>query len=165
MPISFRRERNLRSAVVILILLANHTILDIGVKKLYGGQENRHSQSPHIKCIINASDLTWRTEAVSALVFVVTQCEETNGLTVMPSLHLAPLPRQSGPNHGECWARFNLTTGATTKESQVMSPTAETKTRSVRLSPTKLLWGPRRHPFGRFKISQRPYVLAGTVSA
>src|ERR1700688_4883410 len=132
---------NLRSTIVILVLLANHTFLDVGVKKLYGGQENRHSQSPQIKCLISASDLTWRTEAASTLVFVVTQCEGTNGLTVMPSLQLAPLLRQSGPDHGEYWAPFNFTTGATTKESQVMSPTAETQTRSVRLSPTKLLWG------------------------
>jgi hypothetical protein len=130
----------LKSTMVILMLLANHASPDSGVKNPYGGQENRDGQSSQIKCTISPSDLTWRNEAAGTSVFVAAQCQGIGGFTVLSSLHLTPLPTQSGPDHGEYWAPFNLTTGASTKKSQVVSPAAGTQTRSVRLLPTTLLW-------------------------
>jgi hypothetical protein len=149
----------LRSTIVILMLLANHTSLDGRVKNLYGGQEDRDGQSSQIKCTIRTSDLTWRTETVGTTVLVVIQCQGTSGFTVMPSLHLVPLPRQSGPDQGEYWAPFNLTTGASTKKWQVVSPTTETHTRSVRLPPTKLRWASTKSsvwPFQEFTKTVLP---------
>jgi len=168
----------LRFTMVILMLFANHVSRDSGVKNPYGRQENEDGKNSQIKCTISTSDLTWHNEAAGTSVFVVTQCQGIRGFTVMPSLHLAPLPTPSGPDHGEYWAPFNLTTGASTKESQIVSPSTETQMRSVRLLPTKLLWAPTKSsvwpsqnfaktvPYGRYSLRLELEVNGGkTVSS
>ena len=164
--------------MAILILFANHVSPASGAKNPYGWQENEDGQISKIKCTISTSDLTWRNEVAGTSVFVVTQCHGTSGFTVMPSLHLAPLTANSGLDHGEYWAPFNLTTGASTKESQTVSPSTETQIRSVRLLPTKLLWAPTKSsvwpsqnfaktvPSGRYRLRLEIEVNGGkTVSS
>lgn len=101
-------------------------------------QEMGNDQSPKLKCTVSINNSRWRTGNQGAEISVEIQFQGTTELSVMPSVHLAALPKKHDLEQSEYWAPFAIPTGASTKEQQKVS--AAGRVHSVRLAPTQLLW-------------------------
>jgi hypothetical protein len=88
--------------------------------------------------------VNWRFEKTGAAVALEIQFQGARELSVMPSLRLIALPKKHGLDQTEYWAPFNITNGASAKESQKLTPADGAKPRSIRLVPAQLLWAPTK---------------------
>ena len=130
-----------RSAILVLILLTNQGAWSSGMSN-YSDSDVRQAkgreQASTIRCEIKASDVTWHLKSVDAAV-VGFQCQGPTDMSAMPSLHMIALPKKQGLDQTEYWAPFAIPSGASTKNSQKLSPAP-----SVRLVPGRLLWAPTK---------------------
>src|SRR6266480_1158507 len=137
----------LRSSTLVLILLANYGPLGVHMRNFSDGvlkQEQGDDQSPKIQCTINTNDVKWETRKAGAEVSVEIQFEGTAELSVLPSVHLIALPKKHNLEQREYWAPFAVTTGASTKEKQRLTPVTAAHSLSVRVVPSQLLWAPTK---------------------
>ncbi len=153
---------SLRSAILILALLANRGTLDRHSMSFSEGdltQDKKGGEAPKFRCTISTSDVEWSPSSAKSAVSVRIQFERVTEVSVMPSLHLIALPKRHGLSQVEYWAPFDVNSGATTKESQVLRVENKAITRSVRVIPTQLLWASTKSsvwPFQGFERTVRP---------
>ena len=127
-----------RPVLFILLLLASCGGGRREGETVQGTDESRQST---IDSTIRTTHHVWRA-GEQATVFVEIRFRGAKQATVRPSLTLTSVQQTAAPVflQDQYWAPFDITTGSTGRERELLQSTDETQPLSIRLVPSRLLW-------------------------